>query len=143
MIRLYASDAIKIEGLAEFSRNLRKLGSDLPKGLRLAANESANIVVDAAKPEVPKLTGGAAGTLKAKSTRTEARVQGGSNARPYYPWLDFGGSVGIRNSVKRPFLKEGRYIYPAFKQNKDSVHKTLLEQLVKVAESAGLPVDGA
>ena len=40
--------SVRITGLAEFSRNLKKLDSDLPKALRVAMNDAANVVVDAA-----------------------------------------------------------------------------------------------
>jgi len=134
-------EPIKIEGLAAFSRNLRKLDSDLPKGLRLASNEAGQIVVNWAQPKVPVLTGTAAGTMKTKSTRTSARVSAGSKKAPYYAWLDFGGRVGRQDSVERPFIKGGRYMYPGYAVNKDKVQRTLLEALVKVAEQAGVAVD--
>lgn len=137
-------DVIKITGLKEFSRGLRKMDKDLPKGLRLAANTAANVVVDAAKPKVPlgPGKGGHARTsIKAASTRTAARVSAGGTKFSYYPWLDFGGAVGRNNSVKRPFLKSGRYIYPAYKAHKDQFQGVLYDELVKVAANAGLGVD--
>lgn len=133
---------IKIKGLAEFNRTLRKLDKDLPKGLRLAHNEAANIVVDDAKPEVPRRTGHAASTVKAKSTRLQGRVVGGSARYPYYPWLDFGGSVGKNKSVKREFITEGRYIYPSYSENYDRVKEVLVQSLTDLARQAGLEPSG-
>jgi hypothetical protein len=134
-------EPIKITGLAEFSRNLRKFNSDLPKTLRLAHNEAAQLIVDDAKPHVPRKTGRAAGTVKAKSTRTESRVQGGSKRAPYYPWLDFGGRVGRQGAVRRPFIKQGRYIYPALGKNYDKFAALLEQKLIEVARQAGVEVD--
>lgn len=136
-----AVEPIKITGLAEFNRNLRKLDSDLPKVLRLAHNEAAQLIVDWAQPRVPRKSGRAAGTVKAKSTRTESRVQGGSKRAPYYPWLDFGGRVGPRHSVRRPFIHEGRYIYPALSANYGKFADLLAEKLIDVARQAGVEVD--
>jgi hypothetical protein len=136
-----AIEPVKIEGLAEFNRNLRKLGSDLPKALRLAHNEAAQLVVDYARPRVPRKTGRAAGTIKAKSTRTESRVSGGSKRASYYPWLDFGGRVGPKRSVHRPFIKEGRYLYPALGAQYDKFVALLEEKLIDVAREAGVEVD--
>lgn len=135
------AEVIKIDGWAEFNRNLRRMDTDLPKMLRLVANEAADIVVDWAAPRVPTKTGRAAGSLKAKSTRTEARVQGGSRSAPYYPWLDFGGRVGRKRSVAREFVKEGRYIYAGLAANNDAVHMALIGGLLRVAEAAGIEVD--
>lgn len=132
---------IKITGLAEFNRNLRKLDKDLPKALRLALNEAGEIVVAWAKPQVPVQSGKAVGTVKARSTRTSARVTGGSAKVPYYPWLDFGGRVGRNKSVKRPWQSAGRYIYPGYTSNVDKIHEALIDALLDVARQAGIEVD--
>jgi len=134
-------EPIKITGLAEFNRNLRKLDSDLPKILRLAHNEAAQLIVDYAQPRVPRKSGRAAGTIKARSTRTETRIQGGSKRASYYPWLDYGGRVGRKRSIKRPFIKEGRYLYPALSANYDKFADLLTEKLIDVAREAGVEVD--
>lgn len=134
-------EPVKIEGLAEFNRNLRKLDGELPKALRLAHNEAGQLVVDYAKSRVPRKTGRAAGTLKTRSTRTETRVQGGSKRASYYPWLDFGGRVGPKRSVHRPFIKQGRYLYPALGANYDRFVAVLEEKLIDVARQAGIEVD--
>lgn len=132
--------AIKITGLKEFSRALRKMDNDLPKGLRLALNEAGEIVVEWARPRVPRRSGKAAGSIKAKSTRTMARVSGYGAKVPYGPWLDFGGSVGRRNSVKRPYISEGRYIYPGYAENFDEINDKLRDALLKVARDAGVMI---
>jgi hypothetical protein len=136
-----AIEPIKITGLAEFNRNLKKLDSDLPKALRMAHNEAAQLIVNWAQPRVPRKTGRAAGTLKARSTRTESRVQGGSKRAPYYPFLEFGGKVGRKGSVRRPFIREGRYIYPALSANYDKFADLLTEKLIEVAKAAGVEVE--
>lgn len=137
-------DPIKIKGLAEFQRNLKKLDKDLPKALRLAGNEAAELIVSKARPLVPTgpgRGGHAKQSIKAKSTRTAARVSGGGKRYPYYGWLDFGGRVGRDRSVRRPFLKDGRYIWKAFANNRGKVEETLEDALLEVARSAGVEVD--
>lgn len=139
------TEAIRIEGLREFTRSLKQIDGDLPKAVRLAANRAASIVVDDAKPKVP--VGPSAGghvrnTLKAKSTRTAVRVSGGSKRNPYYGWLDFGGKVGKNRSVSRPFLKSGRFLWASWSDRSDDVIKEFESALVEVVESAGLDVEG-
>lgn len=137
-------DPIKITGLAEFNRNLRKLDADLPKGLRLAGNAAGQLVVDWAVPRVPTgpaRGGHASSSIKTKSTRTEARVSGGGNRYPYYPWLDFGGRVGRKRSVRRQFMKSGRYIFEGYAQRYQDVQGALLRALLNVARDAGIEVD--
>lgn len=137
------ADPIKIDGLAAFSRNLRKLNSDLPKALRVALNEAANLIVNDAQPRIPHRSGRAAASLKARSTRTVVRVTAGGKRAPYYPWLDFGGRVGRRHSIRRPVLKEGRYLYRSYFDKRDSgeFHAVLTRALLDVAAQAGVVVD--
>ncbi len=130
-------EPIKVEGLREFSRGLRKLDKDAPKGLRIAGNKAAQIVVDTAKPRVPLgpgRGGHALSSIRASSTRTAARVSAGSKRFPYYPWLDF----GVNKSVRRPFIKQGRYIWKAYSDKKIEVERTLHDELINVAREAGL-----
>jgi hypothetical protein len=129
-----------VRGLAEFSRSLRKVDSEAAKGLRVASNEAADFLINATRPKMPSRTGAARKSLKARSTRTAVRVSMGGPRAPYVPWLDFGGHVGRGNSVRRPFIKEGRYLYPTFHANRDQFQQILQESLVRAAESAGLEV---
>lgn len=136
-------DRIKVDGLAQFVRDLKKLDSDLPKAVRNALNAAAQLVVDTARPEIPSRSGKAKGSVRVASTRTKVRVRAGGNRAPYYPWLDFGGRVGRRKSVVRPFRKEGRYIYDAYyrKSTSGDVQRVLTDSLLSIVESAGIAVE--
>ena len=131
---------ISIDGLSEFSRGLRKLDKEAPKGLRIALNDAADLLIDRIRPTVPSLTGAARKSLKAKSTRTSARVSVGGKRAPYFPWLDFGGRTGRKKANVRPFLKEGRYVYPTLKKVRPEIEAKLGDALTAVARNAGLDV---
>lgn len=134
-------EIIKVDGLAAFSRDLKKLDAGLPKVLRLALNESADIVVDEASPRIPTRTGRAKASLKAKSSRTESRIAGGSGRVPYYGWLDFGGEGRRRGRPSaRPFQPQGRYVYAAYFKRRKEFDDKLSESLLRVASSAGIEV---
>jgi hypothetical protein len=133
-------DPIKVTGLVEFQRTLRALDAGLPRMMRLANNAAAQIVVDWAAPRVPRRSGKAGGSVRATSGQREARVTGGGKRVPYYPWLDFGGKVGRGRRVVRPFLPDGRFIYPGYTRNKDKVADALTAAMVQVAAEAGLTV---
>jgi hypothetical protein len=134
------AEAIKVTGLAEFNRNLKRLDAEVPKALRVALSGAAEIVLDYARPRVARRSGRAAGSLRAASTRNAVRVKAGGRRAPYYPWLDFGGRVGRRKSVKRAFLKEGRYIFPALDAKRGQFEAALAGALLGAADSAGLEV---
>lgn len=136
-------DLIRIDGLREFNRALKAVDDKLPSATRLAANSAAQLVVDTAKPRVPLgpgKGGHAVSSVKARSTRTAARVAEGGKRFPYMPWLDFGGAVGPRKRTKRPFRREGRYVWAAYAERREDVQQRLQEALIEVARGAGLDV---
>lgn len=138
-----AAEPVKVEGLDSFRKSLKVLDRDLPKALRLAFNEAADVVVSEATRKIPRRSGRAQRSVKAKSTQSAARISGGGNKAPYYPWLDFGGRVGRNKSIIRPFKKEGRYIYDAYhRKSASGEFAAVLERtLTNVARSAGVEVD--
>ena len=135
-------EPIRIEGLAQFSRALKRLDAEAPKGLRLAHNEAANIVVSEARRRMPSVSGRARGSVKARSTRTATRVSAGSSRAPYVPYLDYGGEGRIKGRpAYREFKKGGRYVYPAFGDKRGDVQRVLESALLRVVADAGLAVD--
>lgn len=133
-------EPVRIDGLKQFNKDLKKLDKDLPKMVRLALNKASDTIVDRAVPLVPSRSGRARRSVKSQSTRTLARVSGGGGRVPYYPWLDFGGRVGKGRSVRRPFKKEGRYIYKAYFKAKRSgeFDRILEESILDVVKQTGL-----
>jgi hypothetical protein len=131
---------LQVAGLKEFGRALGKLDSSLPKGLRVAMNGCADFLIGKTVPLIPRRTGAAASSLRARSTRGAVRIAVGGRAAPYYPWLDFGGRTGINRSVNRPFYKEGRYLYPTLRQHQSDFAEIMERALLGVAETAGLDV---
>lgn len=132
-----AVDPIQITGLRELNKSLKQVDANLPKGTRLALNEGAAIVAQEAARRVPRRTGRAASTYRARSTRTSARVAIGGAKAKYVPWLDFGGTAG---TAKRSFIKSGRYLFPALEKKRPEVLAALEHAVVAVVEGAGLDV---
>lgn len=133
--------AIRIEGLAQFNRALKRIDGDLPKMVRLAMNSAAAVVVDYGQARIVRRSGRAAATIRARSTRTMVRVVEGGPRAKYVPWLDFGGKVGRNRSVSRPFHTEGRYLYPALRDERSAIERALVDALTEVADAAGLGLD--
>jgi hypothetical protein len=133
-------DRIEVAGLREFRAALKRADAELPKQVRLVLNDAMGLVIDAARPKVPRRTGRAAGSLVARSTGKVARVQGGSRRAPYYAWLDFGGRVGVNRSVIRDFRKHGRYVYAGYFSRKPKIIEALEAGVVRLARSVGWDV---
>lgn len=137
-------DGLKVEvgGLAQLSRGLKAIDSGAPKELRLALNEAAQLLIDETRPKIPTVTGAARRSLVARSTRTSARISIGGKKAPYVPWLDFGGQ-GKKpgRPPKRPFIKEGRYVYATLRQIRPKIEAQLEESISRVIANAGLVED--
>jgi hypothetical protein len=131
---------IAVTGMKELQRALRDLDGESQKEIRVALNQVAATVAQGAARRVAVRTGKARGTLRVMSSQTETRIAAGGRKAPYYGWLDFGGRIGKDKSVRRPFVREGRYIYPTIAANRDTLAKAIEAQLVKLARSKGLEV---
>lgn len=135
-------DPIKITGLREFQRQLKDIDGESQKALRRVNNDAADVVVAGARRLVPVGPNRRArGSIRAQSSQREARVTGGGARAPYYPWLDFGGAVGRGRSIRRPFLKDGRYIYATYSARRRWILVRLEEGLTELAKGAGLAVE--
>jgi len=134
------ADAIRIDGLSDFRAQLRKAEGLSPAAIRKSLNTAVEVVSDYGRKRMPRRTGRAASTIKGRSTQTEARVQEGGRKAPYVPWLDFGGRVGRRRSVRRAFYQGGRYLYPALDVRREQLAQALSDALTELAEEAGWEV---
>jgi hypothetical protein len=133
---------IEVGGLAALNRGLRAIDSEAPKQLRLTFNEAAETLVERTRPEIPSVTGAARASMKARSTRTSARVAVGGKRAAYYPWLDFGGEGRVKGRpAPRPFLKDGRYVYPTLRRIRPEIEQMLADGLSAVIANVGLQED--
>ena len=135
-----SSLGIKVVGLDEFRRGLKGIDSGLPKTMRLTLNEVAELFLGWVRPKVPTRTGRAAASLKAQSTQSQARIAAGGPKAPHFPWLDFGGRVGKNKSVVRPYIPDGRYIFPTLAERRPDVESAMLKGLAQLASSSGVEV---
>lgn len=135
-------DVVHVTGLAQFRRGLRELDRAAPRALRVAGNEAAQLVVDTARPMVPKRTGKAAASIKVKSSQSVVRVVSGGARAPWMPWLDYGGRVGKNDSASRPFTPDGRYVYPAYRRVRPQFITVLETALQRIADESGVSLGG-
>ena len=134
--------SVKISGLRELARAFKQIDADLPKELRDEFRKVGEHVAGVARTKTPTLTGRAAGSIKVRaSTRGVSLAVGGTRA-PYFQWLDYGGRVGRKRSIVRPFVKGGRIVYPAIAESNDEIRKGADAAIEKVAKRAGFTTKG-
>jgi hypothetical protein len=135
------ADTVRITGLRELNAALKRVDTELPKGVRLGLNAGVEKLAGYIRPQIPSLTGHARQSVKPGSTRTAARLRVGGKRAGYYPWLDFGGEGRIKGRpAKREFIKEGRYVYPTLRKRKPELIEDLNTAIAGVVRSAGLEV---
>lgn len=134
--------AIKVEGLSKTVRALREVDREHGKAVRLALNNVAEIVAEETRAGVTVRTGRARNSVRAASTQRAARVKAGGKRVPYFGFLEFGGSVGPNDSVKRTTKKGGLWMFPSFGRTRHSgkLHDELHDRLADVIRRAGLDV---
>jgi HK97 gp10 family phage protein len=130
--------AVKVKGLRDLQAALKATEDGLQKELRVALNRAADLVASGAARRVPVKTGRARASLRAQSSQREAKVMGGSKKAAYYGWLEFGGRIGRDKATRRPFVKGGRYLWPAYAAQRDQVAKVIAAELTALMERTGL-----
>lgn len=128
---------IDIKGIKELQRAFSKMDGEMKSALKRAFLPIAQRVASAVQGKVPRQSGKAAGSIKAKASNYGASIAFGGSQAEYYPWLDFGGAVGRNDSIKRPFIPEGRYVYPTIADEGDELEHEVDEAIRRLAESAG------
>ena len=99
-----ADSGIRVQGLDEIRRGLRRLNSELPKELTRIHKKAANVVADAARARAPRRSGRLAGSIKPQAGQRYARVAAGRKAVPYAGPIHFGWPR--RNIAPQPFLTD-------------------------------------
>jgi hypothetical protein len=134
--------AIHVSGLAEFRRDLLRLDKEwsATEGLKRVHNAAAEIVASETRTRLPSRSGRAVGSVRTTSTPTNSQITEGGKRVPYVPWLDFGGRVGPKRSVHRPFIKTGRALYPAFEDRRKDVQEVLESEMIMLIRKIGWDV---
>lgn len=135
---------IQIDGLAEFRRDLRKIDVELTKELRRDLLAIAKDIAQEAAARVPSKTGRAAASIRAGVSGNNAYVSGGKKSVPYYGWLEFGSRKPRKGNTRKqgPWKgsgrgpRDGRFIYPTIKRNRQKIIRMAQAAFDKAAEAA-------
>ena len=132
------AETVHVRGLVDLQKALREVDRELGPELRKGLNEVAEIVASTARPLVPTRTGKARASIKVGSSQRAAQLKVGGTKAEYFPWLDFGGTVGRKHATRRRFIKEGRYIYPSLRKKRGDAEDKLFEVVGRLTDRAGL-----
>ncbi len=131
-------DAIRIDGLRELSRALKNVEDGLQKEINGIFRQAADKVARIARGRIKSRTGKLAGSLQPFGTQRAAGVRMGRKNVPYAGPYEFGGYPDAR-----PFIAEGRAIYPTFKAMAGTIQEQVEDELADLIRSAGLAPERA
>ncbi len=126
-------DAIRIDGLRDLSRALKRVEDGLQKEIPRRLKPIAERVAGTAAGRINSKSGRLAGSLRPFATQRAAGVRMGRASVPYAGPYEFGGYP-----AGRPFLPEGRAIYPTFKEQAPRVEREVVDVLNDLVRQAGL-----
>ncbi len=126
-------DAIRIDGLRELSKNLRIVEDGMQKEIAQVFKRAAERVANEARRRIKSRTGRLAASVRPYGTQRAAGVRMGRKAAPYAGPYEFGGYPEAR-----PFVPEGRAIYPAFRDMAGVIQDQVEEELADLIRKAGL-----
>lgn len=133
-------EQIRVTGLDDLRRELRRLGDVWPKELKVANHDAAEIVVTSAQSKAAGLGGvaaKAAGSLRALNQQRAAIVALGGAAYPYAMGAEFGS---FRYRQFRPWRgnagNAGYFLYPAIRGERDKVLDTYEKALDRITKRA-------
>lgn len=98
-----SEEGVRIEGLNELVRTLKRAGADISE-LKEAHAKAGQIVATEAEAIAPRRSGRLAGTIRAARQVRRARVQAGRASVPYAGPIHWGWPA--RNIEPQPFLSE-------------------------------------
>jgi len=131
--------AVRITGLRELSKAFAKVDKEIGKDMRLGFLRIAQAIASTVASKVPKRTGRAAKSYRARASKGGAGIAWAGPKAPYVPWLDFGGNIA---RASRPFVPTGRYLYPTISEHRGDIDDMASDVIRAAARSAGFEVRG-
>lgn len=121
--------------LADWKASMGRFQQSTDERIHKMLATAAEGVAGDAQRLVPR---GASGAARASMRAVGLSVVMGGARAPYGPWLEFGGRVGINDSVRRTFVPGGRYIWPTWMRNRTEILGDMERGLADLAKESGL-----
>lgn len=160
---------MEMKGLRELLAAMRTVAPEAKRVFQGELKAIGKMVADDTAADMPRRKGRARRSVKVKVVTRRGfegvQISEGGDVAPYTPWLDFGGTVGRgrrstarvtlhghgrvsvqrtgsrgTGSVTREYIKDGRYLYPAYFKRYDDMVAATLDAVAKAAKAAGLEV---
>lgn len=144
-------EAVRIEGLTEFRKELRKVaGKDGLDALKAVNVKVAEMIVERTKPKMSKKSTRSAASLKAAKTGNASFVRGGGKSAPMFGGVEFGSYRNQSRATRRGPVKgwnqfdpwkgngsgAGYFLYDTVRSSSDEVIKMYRDGMIDIARDA-------
>lgn len=142
---------VGLVGLKALRRDIARLTDDfkgpLYDAIKIAGKELSEPVAAATRSALPTSDypesdyhrpGALRGDVRTYATKTGAGVRMGRKAVPYAPWVEFGGTRHDPHESARPFVKAGRYLFPAAEAQASAAAGRYSDALQRALNRTGL-----
>lgn len=120
--------------LSSWQAAMGRFSQNADERIRKMLATAAETVADDTLRLVPR---GPSGDARASLKASGLAVSMGGSRAPYGPWLEFGGRVGINESVSRTFVPGGRYIWPSWTKNRTDILTAMERGMADLADESG------
>lgn len=136
-----AQPVIRVTGIREVNAALKSIGNGAEKDMGKAFKPIAERIASTSRGKMPSITGSARKSVTSGGTQRGAHVSYGGAKAPHTPWLEFGGSTkATETTVRRPFVKQGRYIWPTIMEARENIEEAAEDVLLDLATRHGFDV---
>lgn len=115
-----AGNNVTFVGGEQALADMRRWADDVAPAVAKASGPFGQRVADTVRARVPYLTGQLAGSIETTDADDGLEV-GYDGSAPYDGWIEFGGTRG------RPYIDEGRYLYPSANEAQDEFAEVAAE----------------
>lgn len=129
--------SLHITGLNEYHQAVTRMADGTDAMCRTVLDASLDMVLDYARPRIPRRTGATLGSLQVRTSDARAGVEA---TAAHFGWLDFGGDVGRGLAVHRRYDPAGRYLYPGLRVHHDDISEAMRQAFTDLARASGLEV---
>jgi hypothetical protein len=134
---------VVVTGLRDLNKALKAADLEAEKEMKSVLKGIAEGVVSDVRSRVPHRSGKAAASYRPRGGVKGASIAWAGPKAPYAPWIEFGGKVGKGKSVSRPFVKGGRYLYPAINDHMADIEAKVADAIDAITSRYGFKVEGS
>lgn len=117
---------IKVEGLNEYVRDLKRLDPELVSEIKAVNRELAEDVAAAARTEAPRLAGTLIESIRAGATQRSGTVKVGKASVPYAGPIHFGWPAHN--------IEPNTFMWDALDSRRDDIERQYIERVTTIAE---------